>query len=212
MPKCSGHKTDGSVCSAWAMPNGKCKVHGGMTPRGIASPQYKHGRYSKADMPPALKARAQELLQDDDYLSLRENIAHHDAAIMQTLEGMERGEAGKLWEMLKADKGAMLQARIEGNQGKQANHLNSILALIDRGYKDYMARLELERQHLSRAKLVEAEGKRIERAQASVNVAQLTHIIIRMAEVVATHVTDDKAVQAITGEFYALVGNNTASV
>lgn len=183
-----------------------CYHHGGKTPTGVALPQYKTGRYSKAAMQPQLRERAEELLADPEYLSLRENIAYHDASIINILESMERGEAGKLWEKLHTQRQMLEVARQSADVAGQTAALNSILALIDRGYKDYMARLELERHHLTRAKLVEAEGKRIERAQASVSAAQFVVIIHRLAEAVAKHVRDDKAVQAITAEFYALIG------
>lgn len=29
------------------MANGRCRMHGGLSLRGLASPRYKHGRYSK---------------------------------------------------------------------------------------------------------------------------------------------------------------------
>lgn len=199
-------KRTGEQCKAPAVTGRTvCRVHGGTTPRGAALPQYTHGRYSKANIAPQLRERAEALLQDEEYLSLRENIAYHDGAIMRALEDMERGEAGKLWELLKGEKEALQEARAADDRQGQARALNSILLLIDRGHKDYMARQELTGLHLARARLVEAEGRRIERAQASVSAAQLTAIITRMAEAVARYVRDDDAVQALTGEFYRLV-------
>ena len=47
---CSARRSDGSGDSCHSpvvMPNGKCSVHGGKTPGGIASPHYRHGRYSQ---------------------------------------------------------------------------------------------------------------------------------------------------------------------
>lgn len=46
--KCGAkNKHSGTPCQAAAMSNGRCRVHGGMTPGGVASPHLKHGRRSK---------------------------------------------------------------------------------------------------------------------------------------------------------------------
>jgi hypothetical protein len=37
---------DRHPCRKWAMANGRCALHGGKSLRGIASPQFRHGRYS----------------------------------------------------------------------------------------------------------------------------------------------------------------------
>jgi hypothetical protein len=37
---------DRHPCRKWAMANGRCAFHGGKSLRGIASPQFRHGRYS----------------------------------------------------------------------------------------------------------------------------------------------------------------------
>jgi hypothetical protein len=37
---------DRHPCRKWAMTNGRCALHGGKSLRGIASPRFRHGRYS----------------------------------------------------------------------------------------------------------------------------------------------------------------------
>ena len=38
---------DRHPCRKWAMANGRCALHGGKSLMGIASPRFRHGRYSK---------------------------------------------------------------------------------------------------------------------------------------------------------------------
>jgi len=61
-----------------------CRAHGGATPRGIASPHYKHGRWSK-DVPTQLACRYEEARQDSELLSLRDEIALIDCQISTVL-------------------------------------------------------------------------------------------------------------------------------
>lgn len=45
--RCGAKTRDGDPCKNWAMrPSARCRMHGGKTPVGIASPSYKHGLYS----------------------------------------------------------------------------------------------------------------------------------------------------------------------
>jgi hypothetical protein len=42
---CGARNRSGSPCQARPMPNGRCRMHGGATPGGVASPHFKQGRY-----------------------------------------------------------------------------------------------------------------------------------------------------------------------
>jgi hypothetical protein len=44
---CNAKTRAGGLCQNAPMANGRCRMHGGKSLRGIASPRYKHGRYSK---------------------------------------------------------------------------------------------------------------------------------------------------------------------
>ena len=45
---CGARTRSGAPCKNLAMfPAGRCRMHGGLSLRGLASPRYKHGKYSK---------------------------------------------------------------------------------------------------------------------------------------------------------------------
>lgn len=69
------------------MENGRCRIHGGATPSGIALPQFRTGRYSKA-LPGGLRERYEQALGDEELLSLRDEVALLDARIAETLDGL----------------------------------------------------------------------------------------------------------------------------
>lgn len=179
---------------------------------GIASATYKEGRYSKV-IPTQLMEVYRRAQEDPNRLSIEGDIELLDTLLLGALDSMNRGDPGELWEKLHESAQAYKRAKRRPKEGDDPQeHLSLVLWLIEEGYHDYMARIEIRQMIQERARLVEAEGKRIERAQASVNAAQFTQIIIQMAEAVARHVDDDRAVQAITGEFYALVGAGAGAV
>jgi len=68
------------------MPNGRCRLHGGLTPEGMASPNWKHGRDSKHRWQGSLPAdtlgkRFDAALADPTLASLRQALALNDALI-----------------------------------------------------------------------------------------------------------------------------------
>lgn len=62
------------------MPNGKCRMHGGKTPRGIGSVHWRGRGYSK-DLPTRLFDRMQRALEDPELLSSRSEVALLDARL-----------------------------------------------------------------------------------------------------------------------------------
>lgn len=74
-----------------------CTVHGGLTPRGVASPHFKTGRHSR-DLPAQLSERYREALADTDLLSLRDDIALVDARVTELLETLEDNPAA--WDAI----------------------------------------------------------------------------------------------------------------
>jgi hypothetical protein len=82
-------KSTGKQCRRHAVISRQvCRVHGGATPRGIASPQFKTGRHSR-DLPSQLSKRYREALTDTELLSLRDDIALIDARVTELLETLE---------------------------------------------------------------------------------------------------------------------------
>lgn len=63
-------------------------MHGGSTPRGMALPQTKHGRYSK-DLPTRLLSRYEEAVSDPELLNLSAEIALIDAMTRDVMESLE---------------------------------------------------------------------------------------------------------------------------
>lgn len=65
-----------------------CLAHGGKTPRGVASPHFKTGRYSRS-LPGHLLAAYEEALRDPRLLSLQDELALTDAMICELLSQVD---------------------------------------------------------------------------------------------------------------------------
>ncbi len=66
------------------MPNGRCMMHGGTQPTGLASPNFKHGRYSKAFK--NLGKRFEESIGDPALLDPRRAVATQDLIVTKCAE------------------------------------------------------------------------------------------------------------------------------
>ena len=81
-PRCTAHsRRTGEPCRQPAM-HGRavCRLHGGKTPRGIASPHWRGRGYSK-DMPTRLADRYRIAMEDPGLLSVRSEVALLDARL-----------------------------------------------------------------------------------------------------------------------------------
>lgn len=77
-----------AYCKAPPMKNGKCRKHGGLTPKGFACSSTVHGRYSKY-IPQSLGASYKDSLSDPELLHLRSEIALMDTRITELLSQLK---------------------------------------------------------------------------------------------------------------------------
>lgn len=66
------------------MHNGRCRIHGGATPKGLALPQTTTGRYSKAFG--GIAGRVAQALDDPERLAMSHEIALTDARLGELVE------------------------------------------------------------------------------------------------------------------------------
>src|SRR5262249_6287063 len=127
---CGARKRDGQPCRAAAMPNGRCRLHGGATPGGAASPHFRPGKRSRhlKLLSGDLRAGFRAALNDKQLLSLREEVALLTARTMQLLERLRTEEGAArdaTWSELRTcilDKGKVAAA-----EWKRLADLRSVL-------------------------------------------------------------------------------------
>lgn len=186
---CGAKTRAGTPCRGFAMPNGRCRNHGGLTPSGIASPHFRHGRYSK-DFPARLAARYEDAITDPDLLRLDAEIHLVDVLIRERLAALDTAESGAIWRDLGAAWKDFGRARGTGDTAKMMTSLNLVETLISRGADDWSARQEILDMLDRRRKLVEAETRRRIQMNLMVTAEQASLLVSSMAAIVMDHVPD----------------------
>lgn len=202
-PICGAKTRSGEPCKNRQMANGRCRFHGGKTPKGMGLPQFKHGRYSKY-MPKRLLERYDQAVQDPELLSLREEVAALDARIADVMLRVDTGESGNMWKVARdAFKALELATRRkeEIEQGIQFRKLGSILG---HGIADYSAWNELKALFQDRRRLVESERKRRVEEQLTMTLEEGMNLMTAMTMAVKQNVEDRATLVAIQDAFIRL--------
>lgn len=201
---CGAKKRDGTPCKQPAMPNGRCKMHGGKSLTGMANPAFKTGRYSK-HIPPRMRQRYTEALDDPDLISLRGDLALVEARLVDVLARVDTGESGDRWRLLKAAWDQFARARSGGDLDEMGATLAEVEKAITKGVQDYAAWTEVRSLLDQRTRLAEAERKRLEAAHQTVTVSQMMTFLGVLQDSISRHVADRKAVAAIGADIMRLI-------
>ena len=140
-----------------------CGLHGGKSLGGLASPVFKHGRYSKY-VPSNLLEKYNQAADDPDLLSLRDEIRIVDARIMEELELLSDNESHQDWQTLGTTWDRLVNAQNSGNTDRANQLLQDVHRLIQEG-RHAPPRRELWANYddlvETRRKLVTTEARRL---------------------------------------------------
>ena len=195
--KCGAKTRSGGTCQTWAMPNGRCRMHGGsLNNLGENNGNFRHGRYSK-HLPTRIQADYEAAKRDTGLLSLRNEAALMDARIADLLTRVDSGESGALWQATKAAFDDLVKANRKGDTAAASVALRDLNDCINRGVADYAAWNEVGRAVENKRRLSESENKRLVQAQQTITVERMMLLITAIASSVNTHVADETARLAI---------------
>jgi hypothetical protein len=205
--KCNAKaKSTGKQCTRDAMLGStKCYVHGGATPKGIASPQFKTGRYSK-HLPSSLLDIYNQATDDPDLLSVRQDITLLDTLIAAKLPLLEDWESREHWDTtLKLIIKARRAYRSEDYAGLE-EALSELEAIADKRRLFFAAEGEIQSQVEQRRKLVETEQKILYNQTRSLTAEQAMILVSALLDSVRRNVMDGSALNAIQADFIRLIG------
>lgn len=181
------------------MANGRCVKHGGATPKGTASPHYRHGRYSKS-LPSQLANRYQDALNDPEFLNLRAEIALVESLIDETLANLDAGGAFTVFKELRSSWSQLLRLQAAGRTAEADVVLAEVGQLIDAGSASGGAMHDLVTLIDQRRKLAESQQKRLVAMQQLLTVEQAMTFVGVVVAAVKAHVSDPEALSAISKE------------
>ena len=171
--------------------NGRCYLHGGLTPKGdenANSARYQ-GRWSK-HLPVELRRRYEHGLQDPELLNLSHEIATLDAITSEVIEAMDSGESAGAWEKAKGLEKEFTKLFEAGYRDKARKKLAELRGVLQAGSR----RVEQQRTILSnferRRKLVETLDKRLQAAQQMIEIGRVYLLFQRFESIVMEYVTD----------------------
>src|SRR5436305_15207335 len=99
--QCKARNRAGKRCGkAAAAGREVCRLHGGASLRGVAHPNFAHGRYSKC-LPDRLIGRYEAAQRDPELVAMRDEIALVDVRIGELLSRLDSGESGATWALLR---------------------------------------------------------------------------------------------------------------
>lgn len=181
----------------------RCKLHGGATPRGVASPQFKHGRYSK-DLPTKLAARFQEAQSDPKLLELRDEVALLDSRIAELLEKLPTGESQSNWADAQEVFKQLQSALTLGDAPGVKNSMGAMAQIFART-DDSEVWQEVYSCIEQRRKLVESERKHMVQMEQLLTLSEVMTLGSALLASVKAHVQDRDALASISTEFSRLM-------
>lgn len=204
-PKCGATCRDGHLCTNDPMRGKKrCRMHGGKSLSGIASPSAKHLGYSSV-LPKRMLDRYLANEANPDRLALTAEIALLDARLGDLLARVDSGESGDAWRLI-GDAFAALRGAMGGaDPAETAAALKGLGEVIARGTGDYAAWGEVRGVVQDRRRLVEAEQKRLVAMNELVRVDSFMALVKALTESVRLHVHEPGTLAAIDGDFRRLL-------
>lgn len=177
-----------------------CHIHGGKTPVGIASPNFKTGAHSK-HLPQNMFKTYQDMINNPDLLSVRSDVALIDAMIAAKLPLLESGESAQHWEQVtKFIRQARIAYKTE-NYGTLEDALNELEAISDKRRLFYATEQEVGNQLELRRKLVDTENKILYNKERALTAEQAMLMISALLDSVRRNVDDADVRGAIQADF-----------
>ena len=206
--QCEGTaKRTGERCEAPAMVGyNVCYHHGGKTPRGTASANYKGKGYSR-NLPTRLADKYQDAINNPELLSLRSDIALLDTRIAETIENIDTGPIGKLWGAVRSAYLSQQAAMAAQDTKETIKYTQELDILTKKGFMDYINWDEIRGLLQERARLVASENKIMNDADLKVAAEQVMLLVAAIANVVMENVADNKTRAKITRGIDVLISS-----
>jgi hypothetical protein len=201
----AARKRDGQPCTAPAMQNGRCRVHGGKSRAGVASPTWRHGgssRYLSTDLVADFRAA----LADPELLDLTRDLALLEARLGELLRQAAAADYEAAWARFAGVWPRFAAAR----RASDVAGMQAAMAELQRAYDEGPAPTDawerigelIDR----RRRLVATEQQRRVAMREMVTGERFMAFTAVMAESIRRHVPDAAARQAIVEDMHRLLG------
>lgn len=196
MNTCGAKTRDGDPCKNAQMANGRCRMHGGKIPQGIALPQTKDGRYSK-HLPTRMLADYEQTIRDPELLDLADSIGLAQAKTNDLLRRVDHGDSDEWRQAILTEWLAFKAANKKKDAAAALVQMNRLDTLIISGADDGPAWDAIRTWEEHNRKLTESEQKRRVSMVELVSTEQVALMVRALTAAVRDHVHDPVALRAI---------------
>jgi hypothetical protein len=207
---CGAKTKSGKPCRAMPMRNGKCRLHGGKTPGGLASPHFKTGRYSKY-IPAQLASKYQEALADPDVLSLNEDVALLRSFVLKHLSDIATGDTHPAWIDAKKAFDEMEAAGAMGAAGydKYIAAKLRLQLIIEPNYRAAISEGQVVRYVDQLGKLADKERRLLIDRQQVITVEQMMILLTAIVSSIKQRINDRLILNAIQNDIQGLISTGS---
>ena len=196
-PICGAKTRRGQECKQPAMENGRCRLHGGLTPRGIAAPGFKHGRYSKYLKDTTLASAYEAALRDPDLLDLSNEVAILQTRLQAIVGQLETQDSAGRWKAARESLKRYKEAAARQDEYGWRTALAELDDAIKEGGKDSLVWDDFLKTLKSYTDVVAKEQKRRLDMNALISVDQAVGFAAELLYAVKENVSDPKSLRAI---------------
>jgi hypothetical protein len=194
----------GEQCKAKSRRTGE-RCRSGRSLVGAAASNYKTGRYSRL-LPKGLATKYAAALDDPEWLALKDEIALSEARLGEALERLNEHETPALLKLLDTEYGRLRTAIDAGNAAGVTRAMHALDDLFAKRTAVAGLWAEVDALIEQRRRLSDTEQKRLVAMQQMISSEQAMVLIDTLLGIIKTHVTDRKALAAISTDIVAIVG------
>ena len=199
-PLCNAVINDGNLCNNIVVKGRKfCRHHGGKALTGIDHPSFKTGLWSAqrrrfANVAPTLLSKIDELRDDPDLFSLRDDTAYITALMEIRAEAASEGISVEHYNNLKSQYGICKSLLFTPEFNDEFKILGNML---DEGIDLFEANKDVLDLIEKRSDLIETEQKVMQSKAYTLEVDQAFSLIMQVLKVIQTNVKDQDSMNAI---------------
>jgi hypothetical protein len=181
------------------MPNGRCRIHGGKSLKGLAHPNFREGRNSKyLYLPARLTPRFEELI-GDEIENLAESITIQRTLETTLLEQLDTDETPGAWKRLKR----LVADYRKASEVERTKVFRKIAEVVEKGVDQASLFDRIGRTHESQRRLTETLIKARQAVQETYTEEQWNTLLGIVLRVVLNNVPDASARDRIQTELRA---------
>jgi hypothetical protein len=183
-----------------------CRYHGGLSRKGIDSPTFKTGPYSKY-LPKGLLKDYQAAVDDLDLLSLRQEIALADLRLQSLLPRLKAGDGRTLRQRLAETCGAFKSALLAGDEDRARVHGAEMDRLFASAAQTEEVWAEMHEAAKHKGELDSREWKRLVDMRQLITAERAMLVVTAIMDCVLRHTPEPQPRLVISNEIYALIAS-----